>query len=77
MGTWGGKREGSGRPKGARAKGNYEAKRRSFYCSDEEWRMVTEAAEARGISATEWIRRAVWKTNMATGESIDLIKPPW
>jgi hypothetical protein len=74
---WGGKREGAGRKKGIAVQRGYKAKQHNFRCSDKEWAMLTEAAARRGISAVEWIRRAVWQTDMRTGESIGLNKLPW
>jgi hypothetical protein len=77
MGKWGGKRDGAGRPAGSTSQGGYKAIRHSLYCSDEEWRMVMIAAEERDISTSEWIRRAVWRTDKTTGKSVGLIDLPW
>jgi hypothetical protein len=72
----GGRRVGAGRKKGKAAQGGYEAKRRSFRCSDEEWAMLAEAAAARNLSAVEWIRQAVWTTDARTGKSVGLNELP-
>jgi hypothetical protein len=77
MKKWGGRRDGAGRPKGSVSKDGYRAKRHNLYCSDEEWQMLMTAAEERGISMSEWIRRAVWRTDKATGESVGLIDLRW
>jgi hypothetical protein len=77
MGKWGGKRDGAGRPKGSAPGNGYRVRRRSLYCSDEEWQMVVAAADERGLSVSEWIRRAVWQTDMTTGISIGLTELPW
>jgi hypothetical protein len=39
--------------------------------------MLTAAAASRGMSAVEWIRRAVWQTDMKTGKSIGINDLPW
>jgi hypothetical protein len=74
---WGGARAGAGRKKGKSAQHGYVAKQHGFRCSDEEWEMLVKAARLRGLSAVEWIRRAVWQTDRRTGQSIGLNVLPW
>jgi len=49
-GSWGGKREGAGRPKSETAR---ESRHIKF--SDEEWDMIKQKAARRGLSLREYI----------------------